>query len=116
MLLSGALAAMAVSGVANADPAEDTGRRLVERNCAQCHAIGRNDTSASPGAPAFRDLSANYPVEDLAEALAEGILTGHPAMPEFRFEPDEINAIIKYLESIQARRQAQVPGRRLPEP
>jgi len=43
----------------------------------------------------------NYPVSDLEEALAEGILSGHPAMPEFAFEPDEIDAIIAYLESLQ---------------
>ena len=41
--------------------------------------------------------------EGLAEALAEGISTGHPDMPEFVFEADEVGAIIQYLESIQQR-------------
>ena len=34
-------------------------------------------------APPFRDLPKRYPVENLAEALAEGIVTGHPARPRF---------------------------------
>ena len=38
-------------------------------------------------APPFRLLPQRYPVEHLAEALAEGIVTGHPAMPQFKFHP-----------------------------
>jgi K+-transporting ATPase ATPase B chain len=40
---------------------------------------------------------------NFAEALAEGIRTGHPQMPEFVFAPDEVDSIIAYLKSIQAR-------------
>jgi mono/diheme cytochrome c family protein len=42
-----------------------------------------------------------YPVEDLGEALAEGITTGHPTMPEFRLGPDEADALIAYLKSLE---------------
>jgi hypothetical protein len=42
-----------------------------------------------------------YPVEDLQEPLAEGIITGHPAMPEFRFDPGQVGDIIAYLKSIE---------------
>jgi hypothetical protein len=35
----------------------------------------------------------------LEEALAEGIVTGHPDMPEFMASPDQINAIIAYIAS-----------------
>jgi hypothetical protein len=35
--------------------------------------------------------------------LAEGLLTGHPMMPEFRFPPEDGKAIIRYLKSIQTR-------------
>jgi hypothetical protein len=31
----------------------------------------------------------------------EGFSSGHPDMPEFRFEVDEVDAILAYLESIQ---------------
>lgn len=81
------------------------GRMLVGRNCSSCHAVGPADVSPRPGAPAFRDLSERYPIETLGEALAEGLLVGHPEMPEFRFAPHEVAAIMRYLESLQSRRQ-----------
>ncbi len=77
------------------------GRALTEERCARCHAIGAEGESRLPIAPPFRTLSELYPVESLEESLAEGIVSGHPAMPEFVFEPDEIGALIAYLRSIQ---------------
>ena len=79
----------------------DKGEVLVRENCARCHAIGKEGDSPHQEAPPFRTLSANYPVEDLAESLAEGIVSGHPAMPVFAFKPHDVAAIIEYLESIQ---------------
>jgi hypothetical protein len=52
-------------------------------------------------APAFRTLSNKYPVENLAESLAEGIVSGHPDMPIFVFSPQDVAAIIDYLQSVQ---------------
>lgn len=78
------------------------GQVLVEDNCAGCHAIGLTGDSPNADAPAFRTLSANYPVGDLAESLAEGIVSGHPEMPIFVFKPHDVDAIIAYLETIQA--------------
>jgi cytochrome c len=80
---------------------EGRGKRLLTSNCARCHAVGRTGNSTHPGAPPFRTLGKRYPIEVLAEALAEGLSSGHPDMPEFRFEIDDINAILAYLESIQ---------------
>ncbi len=77
------------------------GEELVKVNCSQCHAVGRDDHSAHPDAPEFRKLSEHYPIDDLAEALAEGIVTGHPDMPEFQATPEQIRDIISYLKSIQ---------------
>ena len=79
----------------------DKGEVLLRENCARCHAIGTEDVSANSEAPPFRTLSSKYPVEDLAESLAEGIVSGHPEMPIFVFKPHDIDAIIIYLESIQ---------------
>ena len=86
------------------------GRELVGRNCSTCHAVGPADISLRAGAPAFRDLSERYPIETLGEALAEGLLVGHPEMPEFRFAPHEVAAILRYLESLQVRRQGGPAG------
>jgi mono/diheme cytochrome c family protein len=79
------------------------GEALLITNCARCHAVGRSGASSHPEAPPFRTLSRKFKVEGLAEALAEGISTGHPDMPEFIFEADEVGAIIDYLKSIQQR-------------
>jgi cytochrome c len=107
-ILSLALASVAASA-ARAEPAREDlnqreqGANLVNRNCGACHATGRSDSSPLAQAPAFRDLHQRYSIEALGEALAEGMLTGHPSMPEFRFAPSEVAAIITYLQSIQSR-------------
>jgi mono/diheme cytochrome c family protein len=77
------------------------GQAIAEANCGACHAIGRSGESPAPEAPAFRRLSENYRVATLEEALAEGISVGHPAMPQFQFAADDVDALIAYLQSIQ---------------
>lgn len=77
------------------------GEMLVRDNCSECHAIGPVGDSPKAEAPPFRTLSAKYPVENLAEALAEGIVSGHPEMPIFVFKAHDVDAIIAYLETIQ---------------
>lgn len=80
---------------------EARGREIVEHNCSSCHATGRFGDSPAPEAPPFRTLSHNYRVDALEEAFAEGISVGHPAMPQFEFAPDDVRALVAYLESIQ---------------
>lgn len=77
------------------------GRALAARNCGMCHALERTGPSPNPQAPPFRSLHERFDVELLGEGLASGILTDHPAMPEFRFEPYEVVAIVRYLRSVQ---------------
>jgi mono/diheme cytochrome c family protein len=79
------------------------GESLLTKDCARCHAVGRAGTSGHPQAPPFRTLGTKYPVESLEEALAEGIISGHPDMPEFQFDAEDVGAIIAYLKSIQER-------------
>jgi mono/diheme cytochrome c family protein len=77
------------------------GELLLTANCARCHAVGRTGVSPHPAAPPFRTLSRKYRIEGLSEALTEGLSTGHPDMPEFVFAPEDVGAIIDYLQSIQ---------------
>lgn len=84
-------------------PSVAEGRRLAEINCSSCHAIGASGESRHPMAPPFRTLSRDYPVDSLGEAFAEGILVGHPAMPEFQLEPEQIDDLLSYIESVQER-------------
>src|SRR5215831_6363395 len=79
----------------------DKGDVLVKENCSRCHAIGKEGNSPHPEAPPFRTLSNRYPIEDLGESLAEGIVSGHPDMPIFVFSAADVEAIIDYLNSIQ---------------
>jgi len=79
------------------------GQRLAQEWCAKCHAIGRFGPSPLQIAPPFRELHLRYGVEDLAESLAEGITVGHPTMPVFRFEPDQIQNLIAYLKTLEPR-------------
>lgn len=78
----------------------EAGRVLVKEKCARCHATGMDDKSPHEKAPPFRDVVERYPSENLAEALAEGIVSGHPDMPVFIFEPNQIEGFIAYLDSL----------------
>lgn len=77
------------------------GRAFAERTCAGCHSIDRTGESPHPDALPFRRISQYYPVRHLEEALAEGIFVGHPDMPPFQLDPDEIDDLLSYLEAIQ---------------
>ena len=79
----------------------EQGRRLALLYCAGCHAIDKVSPSPLRIAPPFRNLHKRYPIETLEEALAEGIMTGHPSMPEFQFEPDQISDFITFLKSLE---------------
>lgn len=78
----------------------EAGRALAERHCSECHAVGPTGESPHKDAPAFRTFAKKWPLENLEEALAEGIVTGHPDMPAFVFEPDEIDALIEHLHTL----------------
>jgi mono/diheme cytochrome c family protein len=83
------------------DPAIRRGQTLLLTNCARCHEIGRYGESPLRIAPPFRKLHKRYAIETLEEALAEGIRTGHPTMPEFSFDADQVNDIIAYLKTLE---------------
>jgi len=98
--------ATGLAAAASAGAPESRGHVLVQRYCAGCHAVNPTGKSPNPAAPPFRSLNERYKIDDLGEALAEGILTGHPAMPEFRFPPEDVDAVLRYLKSIQSRQEA----------
>lgn len=87
------------------------GEMAVRRRCAACHAVSMEDASPYPGAPPLREIASRYPVENLEEALAEGIYVGHRGpMPPFTLEADEIADITAYLRTLQGPRSD--PGAR----
>jgi cytochrome c len=82
-------------------PAERRGETFALNNCARCHSIDRVTPSPLKIAPPFRTLHLRYPIETLSEALAEGIVTGHPTMPEFQLDPDQIHDLLSYLKTLE---------------
>jgi cytochrome c len=95
---SAVLAAQA-GGCSDLGPA-DKGKTALESRCSRCHAIGVDDVSRHNEAPPFREIVRRYPPENLAESLAEGIVSGHPDMPQFVMAPEEIGDVIEYLSSL----------------
>ncbi len=97
----------------------DAGRGLAfaRAHCARCHAVapggsksstgksstGKSSASTSPmqEAPPFQELAGRIPVDDLADFLVEGIAFRHPAMPEFRLDPDDASNLTAYLKSLR---------------
>jgi mono/diheme cytochrome c family protein len=95
------LGATAAADAQGLSPAAQRGQRFVQSHCASCHAIGRIGNSPLTIAPPLRTLHLKYPVETLEEALGEGIVTGHPTMPEFRLDPGQVRDVIAYLKSLE---------------
>ena len=99
-MITGALVCFSSAGSAQMPEKAKAGREIAERFCAQCHAIGPEGKSPHDSAPPFRMIVANGRVENLEEALGEGIAVGHPDMPQFQFSPQNVGALIAYLKSL----------------
>ena len=102
-IVAAALLGLQLFGAASANAANDVeqGRRLASIHCSRCHAIDKTGESPLSIAPPFRTLHERYPVDSLQEALAEGIVTGHPDMPEFRFKASEVGDFLAFLKSLE---------------
>ena len=106
--LAGAVAAVVITASPRSaraeealSPAAQRGQVFVRANCSRCHSIDRLGPSPLKVAPPFRTLHERYPVESLQESLAEGIVTGHPSMPEFQLDPGQVADVIAYLKSLE---------------
>jgi mono/diheme cytochrome c family protein len=100
------------------------GRRIAERYCSGCHAIGSGQ-SPNPHSPPFRKLYKRYRVGGLEALLTEGMVAPtsppeeggapmHPKMPQAVLGEDEIAALKAYLHSLEPPRRrptAQAAGR-----
>lgn len=96
------LAVCVVSADAQRSP-ETRGEDVLNRHCAMCHAIGRSGTSPDSKAPPFRTLHQRVPLEQLELLVGNSLLSGHPQMPAFSFQQQDVSAITRYLRSIQER-------------
>jgi mono/diheme cytochrome c family protein len=102
LVLAAAAASFCLPDHASAQsPRAERGKTFARVNCARCHSIDKVSPSPLAIAPPFRTLHERYSVEALEEALAEGIVTGHANMPEFRLEPDQIGNLIAFLKTLE---------------
>lgn len=117
-LLTAMMAGVAAAAPPRLGPTEAQsialGRQLAQRNCGMCHSLADHGPSPHQNAPPFRDLYQRMDMEALGEGLTTGILTRHPAMPEFRFQPNEVVAIVRYLRAMQSRQSTDAGGRAAP--
>jgi mono/diheme cytochrome c family protein len=110
VLLSAASVLFGFVGSAVAQTATDVtpnaeGRIIADRLCARCHAIDPGAASPVAQAPPLWRIGQRYPVENLAESMAEGMVTGHGpvVMPSFELDTASIDALLAYMASIQQR-------------
>lgn len=103
-LVLGVIAAAAAWAAAYSEAQAASAQRgltFARLHCAQCHSIDKYSQSPLREAPPLRELHKRYPVETLEEAFGEGIVTGHPSMPEFRLDPDQIGDLIAFMKTLE---------------
>ena len=101
ILMPLALTLITLAPAAAASPQQQRGKTFALNNCAKCHSVDKVTASPLKIAPPFRTLHKRYPIETLSEALAEGISTGHPTMPAFQLDPDQIGDLLAYLKTLE---------------
>jgi cytochrome c len=86
-----------------ADKSVARGHALAVEYCSRCHAVEPGKKSPVADAPPFYTFAQRWPLDDLEESLAEGIMVGHEKypMPVFQFDADQIHDFIAYLKTIQ---------------
>lgn len=97
-----ALVAAYMPLAAHAQTVEE-GRQIAQKFCARCHAVGPNGNSPHADAPPFRRIAANRSARNLREILGEGMIVGHPNMPQWRFQAEDVSSLIAYLKSLSGK-------------
>jgi cytochrome c len=78
----------------------DLGRELAGLNCAGCHNIEVTGDSPFEAAPPFRTIPSKYDPSQLEEAFVEGIVVGHPSMPEWEMTAEQAAALSAFIASL----------------
>jgi cytochrome c len=77
------------------------GQGLAKEFCSECHAIGRTGDSSNEAAPSFRRLDQSVDLDEFIGRLRDGLVSGHPDMPEFKFNAADARAMRDYIRSVQ---------------
>ncbi len=79
------------------------GKVFAEANCTSCHTL-TNDTAPRADVPSLARAADRFPAAMLAESLEAGIQVGHPKMPVFVFERENIADLVAYMETLRSER------------
>ncbi|RCK38629.1 c-type cytochrome [Thalassospira xiamenensis] len=87
------------------------GKAIAEQTCLRCHMEFAGDPYPDPEittAPPLASFGQRWPIENLEEALAEGITVSHDqlTMPEFTFTPETIADLLAYMDDLSQRADA----------
>ncbi|MGI9522260.1 MAG: tetratricopeptide repeat protein [Hyphomicrobiaceae bacterium] len=80
------------------------GRRIAEKNCAWCHAIGKEMKSPNALAPSFLSIHLRHPILALRTPISRAIATPHDAMPKLPLTNKQIDQVIAYINSLKGGR------------
>lgn len=94
------LLGLSFAGSAAATGSLERGQELAVRECSACHAIRDEGVSPNPAAPPLRDLGTRYPIDALKESFVKGLAVGHPGMPSFMLDQDDVTDLLAYLRSL----------------
>jgi mono/diheme cytochrome c family protein len=75
------------------------GKALAELNCGRCHALGSTGNSPFKEAPPFRTIHEGFAEGELEAALNEGLVVGHPAMPQWVMTPEQARQLAAFIMS-----------------
>jgi len=98
--LSSAVMAAAEDGAAVVNL--ENGRAIAQANCAECHAIARDDQipTRANADTAFRDLHRRFPINMLTDAAKTGTIEGHDEMAGFDFSLNDVRDLLGYIDSL----------------
>lgn len=92
------------------------GHAIAEAHCSVCHAVGAKDESPTRVNvnTTFLRLAERFPIPMLKEAARTGFISGHDEMPDFQFSPDDVRALLIYIDSFapEGSRYVQQPAKR----
>jgi cytochrome c len=91
----------AIRNVSQRQPATQPPRAPLPGAAMQTGTIELMGDSPLTIAPPFRTLHLKFPIESLRRRLAEGIVADHPAMPQFRLDPDQLADVMAYLQTFE---------------
>lgn len=92
----------AASLVSASDFELQRGRAVAEQRCSGCHDIDQGTSSSPSNGPPFAVVRLRNTGPALERRLAAISRDGHFEMPRLQLQPDEIAALARYIESVEA--------------